>query len=138
MFPITDFEKKRRTTFDPYSKSAVIDYLMRIRYTNKLNYKNFTYTVLKECWFINNMVMYTKKNFFLIDEFDVAIRRLKSSGLINYWVDKFTRLEDLKVKETVEETLSLEQLQGVFEIFIYGLIISIACFLGEIIFNLLK
>lgn len=128
----------RQKTLDPHSKCAVFDYLMRLSYKNKQNYKNFKYTTLNEYWFMNNIVIYTKKNFYLLKEINKIISTLKSNGLINHWVAEQTVL-DMKVsRSSGPNSLNLTQLQGIFEVWIYGIIVSITCLLLENIFHKIK
>lgn len=107
--------------------------MMRVLYANQLNHKQFAYTILKEYWFINNIVMYMQKDFYLVDDFNEIISRLTSSGLINYWVSNEIRLKEKTAEVYLPMGLNIFQMQGIFEIWLYGLILSSICAILEII-----
>lgn len=134
-FPWKDFEKYRRKTLEPLSKNAVVDYLVRISYMNKQNQKNFTYKILKEYYFINNIVTYMRKNFYLLEEFDETIGHISASGLTSYWMAQQTIFTPIETKPKIS-SLNLFQLEGIFTIWIYGLGVSMAMFFFEFVFHI--
>lgn len=138
MFAQADFDGYRKKTLEPFSKSAVFDYMMRTLYANHLNHKNFAYSILKEYWFINNIVMYMQKDFYLVDDFNEIISRLTSSGLISYWVSNEIRLKEKTTESSLPMGLNVSQMQGIFEVWLYGLMVSSICALLEIIFKKLS
>lgn len=128
-----DFEKYRRKTLDPFSKTAVVDYLLRISYLNKHNHQNFTYKILKEYYFINNIVTYMRKGFYLLKDFDEIVGRMSANGLISYWVAQQTDLTQTNLKPKTT-SLNLFQLEGIFTIWLYGLMLSTVLFALEFTF----
>jgi hypothetical protein len=137
-FAKKDFEKYRLKTLEANSNTAVFDYLMKILYINKVNDKKISYNILKEYWFINNIVFYTKKNFYMIKKFNVIISRLKSNGLINYWMSQETEIARKARGESGLEVLKIKHLEGVFEVFFIGLILAFLCFMIEKTIFLIK
>lgn len=127
-----DFEANRQKTLQPSSKMAVFDYLMRTLYTNQQNQNKFTYRILKEYWFINNMVFYMRKNFYLLHEFDKISGRLAASGLIDHWVSDHVDVHIKPIQKLHPKTLKLQQMQGIFEVWMGGLIIALFSFLAEL------
>lgn len=81
-------------------------------------------------------VIYTVKNFYLLNEFDNAIGALKDAGLIEYWNSKYIDERILKFKKPkAPEVLNLLQFQGCFIILVFGFVASFFMFLFEIIFS---
>lgn len=117
---------------------AVFDYLMRTLYTNQQNQNNFTYKILKEYWFINNMVFYMRKNFYLLNEFDRISGRLSASGLIDHWVSNHVHVNFKPIHKTEPSGIQFEQLQGIFEVWMGGLIMSLFSFVVELVIAKLK
>lgn len=111
---------------------AVFDYLMRTLYTNQQNKNKFTYKILKEYWFINNMVFYMRKNFYLLQEFDRISGRLAASGLIDYWVSNYVDVHMKPAQKPAPKGLQLEQLQGIFEVWMGGMVVSLFSFVAEL------
>lgn len=117
---------------------AVFDYWMRTLYTNQQNQNKFTYRILKEHWFINNMVFYMRKNFYLLEEFDEISGRLAASGLIDHWVSNHVDVHVKPMQKQQPKGLKFGQLQGLFEVWMVGLIISMILFAVELIFAKIK
>lgn len=74
-----------------------------------------------------------QKDFYLVDDFNEIISRLTSSGLISYWVSNEIRLKEKTTEVSLPMGLNIFQMQGIFEIWLYGLILSSICVLLEII-----
>jgi hypothetical protein len=73
-------------------------------------------------------VIYTKKNFFLLDEINDKLNHLVSAGLIEFW--SFHRSKTLN-ENSIPKALSFGQLQGGFGILAVGVIISLVAFVCE-------
>lgn len=82
--------------------------------------------------------MYMQKDFYLVDDFNEIISRLTSSGLISYWVSNEIRLKEKTREGSLLMGLNFFQMQGIFEIWMYGLMLSSICILLEVIFQKLS
>lgn len=133
-----EFETNRQRTLQPSSKIAVFDYLMRTLYTNQQNQNKFTYTILNEHWFINNMVFYMRKNFYLLKEFDRISGELAASGLIDHWVSNHVHVSMKRTQKPEPSGLKFGQLQGIFEVWVVGMIMSLFWFVVELTIAKLK
>jgi hypothetical protein len=104
---------------------------MRTAHLNKINKGKVSYNILKEYWFINNMVFYTKKNFFMLGKFNEIISQMKSSGLMNHWVVAEIEEERKMNSKAGPKKLKLEHLEGVFEVWLIGLCVAVFGFVIE-------
>lgn len=131
----TVYEKMKRVTLNPKSKTAVTSSIEQILYFNKLNYKDMTLTVCKEFLFTFQYGIYLKKNSFLEMKFNQKIRNLKSSGLINFWASDFIRSEymNIQIRNDSPKKLNMEQLMGGFEVLFLGVAVGFLIFLLEIV-----
>lgn len=124
-------------TLDPSKKSVVCHYYSVISYLNSLNSRNFTLRILNEVLVSNQIVFYFTKNFYLVDEFNEKISFFKASGLINFWMSRYAGPDTMKA-EDIPTKLTLLNLQGTFELFLYGIIISVTMFAGEVFVGIFK
>lgn len=109
------------------------DYLTKTLYQNEQNYGKFKFRICKEHIMSSFIVAYLRKNHFLVNKIDEKIGAFKSSGLLTYWIDKYTarRFKMLKNTSATPSQLTLINLQGAFEILIYGLMISLVSLIIE-------
>lgn len=119
----TVYEKMKRETLNPKSKTGVTSSIEQILYFNKLNYKNMTLTVCKEFLFTFQYGIYLRKNSFLEEPFNHKIRSLKSSGLIDYWASDFISQEfmNIRIHDNSPKKLNIDQLMGGFEVWFIGI-----------------
>lgn len=84
-----------------------------------------------------NIVLYFPKNFFLIEAINNEIGFIKSSGLIDFWINKYADHRFLNYKEQKKgpQKLSLKHLSGTFVVFLTGCLASAVAFVME---NLIK
>jgi hypothetical protein len=79
-------------------------------------------------------VIYTKKNFFLLDAMNEKIEQLKAAGLIEFWLFQEIDKNIINVKEAVQpKVLSLQHLSGCFQILLFGLVFSAVVFMIELL-----
>ena len=129
---VVDFakvEEYQQKTLKPSFKGAVFNYLSSILYINLLNRNNFTYNVLEESLITNEIVFYFSRNFYLVDEINSIISNMKSGGFIHYLRSKYLKNDFLGNISNL--SLSFEQLNGVFQILMYGLMIASFSFVIE-------
>lgn len=123
-----------KINFGSNFKGVYEESLLRALYFNQLKPFNSRYHICNEVFMTIPIVIYTRKNFYLIDELNEKIENLKAAGLINLWnyqpIDERIRFEHDMTKATA---LRLEQLVGIFEIFGAGLLISFFVFAVELL-----
>lgn len=75
--------------------------------------------ILDEIFMTVPNVIYTKKNFFLLDSFNEKIETIKSSGLLQFWHYKSKIVQESKTQvKKPPKVLSMERLNGCFYILI--------------------
>lgn len=122
-----------KLSMDPSFKGCVGKSLVNTLYlsnTSKLN-------ILDEIFMTIPNVIYTRKNFFLLDIFNEKIELIKSSGLLQYWHFKRKQVFESKMsqKHKFPKILTIERLNGCFFILMAGLILGFFCFLAELYRN---
>lgn len=81
-------------------------------------------------------MIYTKKDFYLIDALNEKIEILKASGLIEFWQFQDVDQELLKGKESHEpKVLTVEHLIGCFEIWLTSCLTSFVVLIIEMFTN---
>jgi hypothetical protein len=69
--------------------------------SNKKNKDSQTpHTICKEHILTVNVVMYLRKNFFLLDEFNEKLGKLLSSGIVSHIINRYVDLRYWNVKKT--------------------------------------
>ncbi|KAG5684262.1 hypothetical protein PVAND_013498 [Polypedilum vanderplanki] len=94
--------------------------------------KNYTYYILPKPLSYIPVVMYFKKNSYLIKPFSDKIQIMLSAGLIDYWIKIEENCKDVKPQKEAKP-MSLEQLSASFYICICGLLLATICFICELI-----
>ena len=79
------------------------------------------------------VVIYTRKDFYLLEELNERIGIIKNSGLIDFWNFQETYQVNDKTSAVENKKLTMDDLIGCFQILIFGLIASFASFVIEII-----
>lgn len=127
----SETEKYVIKTLDPMFKSAVCSYFSIVAYINAVNRHNFTAKILDEALVTNRIVFYFSKNFYLVDDFNKRLSQFKANGLIDLWMSKYISAEKSRPQD-IPSSMNLRHLQGIFEILIYGLTVSLFAFLLEL------
>lgn len=78
------------------------------------------------------IVIYTVKNFYLINELNEKIDIMRAAGLVEYWYSLQFSQQFSKNKENPPKVLNISQLSGCFQIWAGGLIVSSGVFLLEL------
>lgn len=124
---------------DSTFKGAYIRPLMKIMYINQISPKSSRSKVCNEIIMTLPVVIYSQKNFYLLDELNEKLESLKSAGLMALfhmqYIDK-RLLNDKEIKQP--SALTLYHFRGCFHIFIYGCTASGAIFLIEIFVNIMR
>lgn len=136
---MTSYEKEERSGYlknvqtNPYFKGAYGMSLLSIMYYNQQRSEENRYKICKEVILNVPVVIYTRKNFFLIDAINDLIRNLKSAGLIEFWNFEEVDKKLLKLKKNSEpKVLTTFHLIGCFHVLFTGALLSFLIFLFEI------
>jgi hypothetical protein len=80
------------------------------------------------------IVIYTRKNFYLLKAMNQKIETLNAAGLIAYW-DSLSFMQDFSShKANPPKTLTFDHLSGCFEIWAVGCLVSLLSFISEWMF----
>lgn len=138
--PYADFspilKKLRSSSF----KGTVVSGLSEILLLNQRNEYNFTFMFCQERVVGISIVMYFKKNFYLIPPINLVLRRLVSAGIVEHLHRKYLdkNLYSAKRRATEPKVLRLEHMLGCFQIWAAGCFISFIFFCTEFAFYLVK
>lgn len=101
-------------------------------YYNQDRPKGLRDEISNEIFLAVPIVIYTRKDFFMLHTLDKEIDKLKTAGLIDHWNSEDIHFEILKEKDPRDpKLLTLTQLTGCFQLFLFGSFVSFATFVGE-------
>lgn len=135
-----------RTVFVPPAKLAEIELRQRSEYLkgatgrsyektlylNKINAKDQQIRMCKEAFLMNPVVIYTRRNFFLLNALNKKIAIFLAAGLIDYWhFSDFNYHHDNTETINYPQKLTMENLEGSFLILGLGYGISFFVFVVE-------
>lgn len=86
--------------------------------------------ILKDPLLINQLVLFFRKNHFLMDSIDDVMGIFKASGLIDFWISKYVKKKKAEF-DNAPKVLTVYNLSGIFTILIIGLLSSFLCFFFE-------
>lgn len=138
--PYADFgtimKKLRESTFE----GAMVSGLNEILIISQNNEYNFTFKFCKERLMGIPIVIYFKKNYFLIPEINKVIRNLNSGGLIEKWHYNYIDKRYLKKADDLAgpKVITVGHLSGSFQVWACGCMLAIICFLAEIMYHRFK
>lgn len=117
-----------------FSNCAFGRSLMRIIYLNSKKPKNLRNKICSEAVVTAPSVLYTQKDFFLLHELNSQIGRMKAAGLIQFWNSKYSEaaLRD-EPDLSIRKVLTVYDLSGCIQIWIFGCVTSLVIFVMEII-----
>jgi hypothetical protein len=117
---------------DPNIKAVFSAPKASILYSNQQKPPELQYLICPESFRMKSSVIYTRRDFYLLDEMNNVIENLKSGGLIEFYHRQFfNRRSEQKVPKTVER-LTVKQFLGSFFILFSGLLVSFTMFLMEV------
>lgn len=103
------------------------------------NIHNLTnFLICRENFMTIPIVIYTRKNFYLLNAINVKIEQLKAAGLIEYWYSLAFTKELKRHKKNPPKVFTFRHLSGCFQIWIGGCVISFCVFFVELIAEKLK
>lgn len=135
-----EISRKRFETLDSSFNGGVVstdDIVMKF---NKNYHKSFTLKVLEEVITSLPIVIYFRKNSYLVKTFDEKLGAIKSAGLVSYWTEihlqpQFSKLKDVKVGP---KKITVKTLKGAFQIIASGLLLSFLVFVFELVSNFIR
>lgn len=120
---------------DPSLKGAIGRAVARILYANQNSPLAERYTICKDILMMMPAVIYTRKDFYLMEVINEKIQYFKAAGLVNYWHFHVKKLDDGSVPRRV---LNFQDLSGAFQILLYGCCSSFLVFIMEKLFLIAK
>jgi hypothetical protein len=122
---------------DPSDKQAVFTSLSDTLFINSLSQKSVQLSVCKEVFTSLPVVIYSPKNFFLLEKLSEHIEELKAAGLVELW-DKQSLKRNSHDHEVNLRQLTLHDFKGCFAIILIGISTSFAVFSGEILMKIVE
>lgn len=107
---------------NPINSDQKISYLVslaEVMASNQKNSKKFVHKICHEPMRTDNIVMYFPKNFFLVGAINEKLSALTSSGIIEYFIQNFTKFNTKPIESGPKE-LNLRHLEGIFKILLIG------------------
>lgn len=104
-----------------------------------LRHNHNEFIICKDVVITIPVVVYTRKDFYLLDELNLKIGMIKSAGLINFWYSQDIQVKTADQKASVViKALTIHDLMGCFQILVFGLIVSFIAFGFELILYFCK
>jgi hypothetical protein len=105
-----------------------------------MNPKSSPIIVCKEIMLAIPVVIYSQKDFYLLDALNEKIEMFNAAGLIDFWQSEPFSQKYLDNEKKVKhpEVLRMTQLFGCFEILFSGCVLSFALFLLEHFYSLIS
>lgn len=124
---------------NPSFKGACGSWQMLSLYENLQMTKENQRSICRETVMTIPLVIYTKKDFYLLDALNEKIEMFKASGLIRFWQYQDVDKALLRTKESREpKVFTINELLGSFKLLFVGLGFSLIGFMIEICFYRLK
>ena len=119
---------------DPYYNGAFLTSSGHLAYRNMKLYPKRFHEYAPKPLYILNIVIYMNLGSCLTDYFNQMLFKLISSGLINKWTSEFIDSKYLKRPiDDESKSLSLDQLEGAFQLLVCGLIMGFVAFCLEVL-----
>jgi hypothetical protein len=126
---------------DPSFKGAFLRSFTALLYKNQMNFKDNKklYHFCKEHFMSVPVVIFARKNYFLLDVINKKILTLQAAGLIEFWHSNVIDKRFMKIQPSKAPTkLTIEQLSGSFILLISGLTVGLIAFAVEFLMKLTK
>lgn len=135
--PYEDFGPILKKIRSPFFDGTVVSGLNEMLLLNQRNDYNFTFNFCKERVVGISVVLYFRKNFYLINAVNSVIRNLVSAGIVEKLHKNYLNEEKRRARkrEPSPETLKIDQILGCFQILAGGYLISSLFFAAEIIYS---
>lgn len=124
---------------DPTFKGAFGRSLLKTLYDHQLSPNNTRNKICKEVFLNVPVVIYTRKDFYLLDRINEKIEFLKAGGLIEHWHQLEVAKGALMAKNLkIPQTFRIDELLSCFKILLLGCFVGLVFFIFEIIFPFLS
>lgn len=125
----------KRIRTDLTFKGAYGQSLPTIIYFNQINPKNLQHTMTKETFVTIPIVVFLKKDFYLLNALNNQIMNLISAGMIDLWYRQDIDQRKLKARMSKRpKVLTMSRLFGCFQILLCGFTMSFFVFLMELVY----
>jgi hypothetical protein len=127
--------------FNPKFKGAFLRSLNAILYLNGENFRKGEkmFQICKERYKSYPVVLFARKNFFLMDAINEKILLLQAAGLIDYWnSNSFDKRIFMNQKHPSRQSLTLTHLSGCFILYSIGIASTLIVFIFELVMKLMK
>ena len=116
-------------------KGALIEQMAILSIRDQTDQHLYKSKICKEKFLFISSVIYTQKNFYLLDEINKHIQTIHAAGLNYYWHSKFLGKSYSAIVSAQAskqpQTLKMLQLSGCFQVWAFGMITSILIFIFE-------
>lgn len=106
--------------------------LMKVIYLNQISSKEKRNHICKDVFMTISVVIFTKKDFYLLDEINNKIGMFQAAGLIDFWHNQNVNREIIDKDKRYPVVLTLNQLLSCFQLLFVGFLISFLVFILEI------
>lgn len=90
------------------------------------------FQICKESFFTVSVVIYYRKNYFLIESINNVMNKLVSAGLVEYWHRKFVNEDYSKLRRNENRSaMTFDHLKGIIQLWAFCCCCSIICFFCE-------
>lgn len=119
---------------DPTFKAALLTSFARIIYENQNRPFDQRFDICMDIFLTIPIVMYSKRDYYLLEPVSWKIEDFKAAGLIDFWqkldIKKKILSEDVLVRPKI---ISLGQLFGCFQVLFLGILVSFIVFAVEMV-----
>lgn len=140
MIPPDDLKVIMNKTLDTEFKGGLMITLSQVLYKNQIHKQNFRYQVCREFYSMVPVVLYFPKNHYLVENINRKLEAFSAGGLIDFWASFHMDMKYLNFKWTNlgPKKLNMRHLSGIFQILMYGLVVSLLSLFAEISWSRIK
>lgn len=124
---------------DPFFKGAYVRSLSITQYRNRISKKNRRFIICKEIFQTVPVVLYAKKDFYLLEALGGKLTIFRESGLIEFWHLQHLEKKSKAFKSTHRpKVLDMDHLMGCFQLLYFGFVLSFVVLSLEILISKLS
>lgn len=117
---------------NPTINAAIVKSLTSIKYHNQIVDSSKRLNFCKETLLTVPVVVYTRKNFFLIDAMNEEFEDFKAAGLLAKWYKEDINHDVVDdITNNLPKVFSLHDLLGCFQVWAFGIFVSFVVFVIE-------
>lgn len=113
------------------SKSALFTSKMELMHYSQ-THDSLPYKICKEYFFMVNIVMYFRKNFFLKKAIDEASQWILTAGLLDHWMNRYDGTKKWRRVKIKPSVMTIDHLSGAFYLLLIGNSIGLIVFVFEL------